>query len=120
MDALVELDLGPPDGPRVLVHGDLHLRHLLVLPDGRPSGVIDWGDTCLADPAVDLCLAYAAFDGRAREALLAEYGPVDAERELRARSLAVGLCAGLARAAQATGEDVLLAEYLRGIGRAIC
>lgn len=118
VDALVDLDLGAPAGPHVLVHGDLHLRHLLVLADGRPSGVIDWGDTCRADPAVDLSLAYAAFDGRAREALLASYGAVDAERELRARSLAVGLCAGLAQAALATGDDVLLAEYLRGITRA--
>jgi len=119
VDALVDLDLGPPDGPHVLVHGDLHLRHLLVLPDGRPTGVIDWGDTCFADPAVDLSLAYAAFEGRDRAALLAAYGPVDAARELRARSLAVGLCAGLARAACATGEDLLLAEYLRGIRRAV-
>lgn len=117
VDALVDLDLGPPDGPYVLVHGDLHLRHLLVLPDGSPSGVIDWGDTCLADPAVDLALAYSAFEAGDREALLAAYGPVDAERELRARSLAVGLCAALARAAGATGEQVLQAEYLRGLLR---
>lgn len=119
VDALVEVDLGQPDGPYVLVHGDLHLRHLLVLPDGRPSGVIDWGDTCRADPAVDLSIAYAAFEGRAREALLESYGPVDAERELRARSLAVGLCAGLVCAALGSGEDVLLAEYLRGLERAV-
>lgn len=118
VDALVDLDLDPPQGPPVLVHGDLHLRHLLVHPDGRPSGVIDWGDTCRADPAVDLSLAYAAFDGRPRAALLAAYGPVAPDRELRARSLAVGLCAGLARAALAAGENVLLAEYLRGITRA--
>jgi aminoglycoside phosphotransferase (APT) family kinase protein len=118
VDALVGLDLGVPHEPSVLVHGDLHLRHLLVLPDGRPSGVIDWGDTCRADPAVDLSLAYAAFSGRARDAVLASYGPIDTDRELRARSLAVGLCAGLARAAVADGDDVLLAEYLRGIARA--
>ena len=118
VEALVDVDLGPPDGPLVLVHGDLHLRHLLVLPDGRPSGVIDWGDTCRADPAVDLSIAYAAFSGRAREAMLTAYAPVDSERELRARSLAVGLCAGLARAALASREDVLLAEYLRGLRRA--
>lgn len=118
VDALVDLDLGPPDGPYVLVHGDLHLRHLLVAPDGRPTGVIDWGDTCFADPAVDLALAYAAFEGRDREALLAVYGPVEGDRELRARSLAVGLCAALSRAARAAAEELLLAEYLRGLLRA--
>ena len=119
VDALVEVDLGPPDGRRVLVHGDLHLRHLLVLPDGRPAGIIDWGDTCFAHPAVDLSIAYAAFDGRDREALLAAYGPVDADDELRARSLAVGLCAALANAASVQGHTHLLPEYLRGVERAV-
>ena len=33
----------------VLVHGDLHLRHVLV-EGGSISGVIDWGDVCRADP----------------------------------------------------------------------
>lgn len=113
VDALVDLDLGPPDGPHVLAHGDLHLRHLLVLPDGRPSGVIDGGDTCLA---VDLCLAYAAFDPASPRR--AARGVRPGRRRVRARALAVGLCAGLARAAHATGEYVLLAEYLRGIERA--
>ena len=119
VDALVDATPGPPAGPYVLVHGDLHLRHLLVDAHGRATGVIDWGDTCFADPAVDLSLAYSAFDGAAREAFLAAYGPVDAERELRARSLAVGLCAALADWASSTGEQVLLQEYLRGLRRAV-
>jgi aminoglycoside phosphotransferase (APT) family kinase protein len=119
VDAVVDVDLGPPDGPYVLVHGDLHLRHLLVDEQARATGVIDWGDTCFADPAVDLSLAYAAFNGAARDAMLAAYGPVDAERELRARSLAVGLCAGLARASASVGDELLLREYLRGIERAV-
>ncbi len=59
-------------------------------PDGLAAGVIDWGDCCLADPALDLSLAYGAFSGSARDALLSAYGrPVDEERELRARLLAL-------------------------------
>lgn len=119
VQALVDAPLGPPEGPHVLVHGDLHLRHLLVDGHGRATGVIDWGDTCLADPAVDLSLAYAAFTGRARDRMLGAYGPVDAEREVRARSLAVGLCAGLARWAAAVSEQRLLEEYLAGLQRAV-
>ena len=118
VDALVDADLAPPAGPYVLVHGDLHLRHLLVDDARRPAGVIDWGDTCLADPAVDLSLAYSAFDGLAREAFFEAYGAIDADRELRARSLAVGLCAALADWASSTGELALLQEYLGGIARA--
>ncbi len=117
--ALLGSPLGAPTDPPVLVHGDLHLRHLLVLPDGTPTGVIDWGDTCFADASVDLSLAYAGFEGRDREALLAAYGPVPAEREERARALAVGLCLALADWASTVGEQGLLAEYLRGIDRAI-
>jgi aminoglycoside phosphotransferase (APT) family kinase protein len=111
--------LGPPAGRPVLVHGDLHLRHLLVGQSGDVSGVIDWGDVCLADPAVDLSLAYSGFAGPARAALLAAYGPVDAERELRARVLAVSLCASLAEYALSDGRARLLRETLAGLRRAV-
>ncbi|GAT65065.1 aminoglycoside phosphotransferase [Planomonospora sphaerica] len=111
---------GPPPGPAVVSHGDLHLRHLLVGPDGRATGVIDWGDLCRADPAVDLSLAYAGFDGDARTALLSAYGrPVNAGRELAARVLAVCLCAVLADYAESTGRTRLLAASLSGLRRAV-
>ncbi len=108
-----------PDGPTVVVHGDLHIRHVLVDGGGRPAGVIDWGDLCLADPAVDLSLAYGGFAGAARAALLSAYGPVPPERELAARVLAVSLCASLAEYAAADDRPVLLAEALAGLRRAV-
>lgn len=112
--------LGAPSGPVVLVHGDLHARHVLVDASARATGVIDWGDVCLADPAVDLSLAYAAFRGAAREALLDAYGtPLDEERELRARVLAVSLCAALADHAATVGDGPLLREALAGLARAV-
>ena len=111
--------LHPPTGPPVLVHGDLHLRHLLVDRRGRATGVIDWGDVCLADPAVDLSIAFAAFDGDARAAFFSAYGAVDAERELRARVLALSLTAALADHAASTGDTDLLAEALAALRRAV-
>jgi aminoglycoside phosphotransferase (APT) family kinase protein len=111
--------LRPPAGSAVIVHGDLHLRHLLVGRSGDASGVIDWGDVCLADPAVDLSLAYSGFAGPARAALLAAYGPVDLDRELRARVLAVSLCAALAEYAFSDGRVRLLREALAGLRRAV-
>lgn len=110
---------GAPDGERVLVHGDLHVRHVLLTRAGRAAGVIDWGDVCLADPAVDLSLAYAGFAGGAREALLAAYGPVPPERDLAARALALNLSATLAEYAASTDRAGLLAESLAGMRRAV-
>ncbi len=34
------------------IHGDLSADHVLIR-NGRLSGVIDWGDACLGDPALD-------------------------------------------------------------------
>ncbi len=113
--------LGPPDPDgAVLVHGDLHLRHVLVDPDGVPTGVIDWGDACLADPALDLSFGYAALAGSARDAFFAAYGGrPDPARELRARVLAAALCAVLADYAVTEDRPALLAESLAGVGRAL-
>lgn len=109
----------PPEGSDVVSHGDLHLRHLLVDDAGHACAVIDWGDCCLADPAVDLSIAYAGFAGAARQALLTAYGPVAAERELRARVVALSLCAALADQAAAQGDRRLLTAALAGLHRAV-
>jgi aminoglycoside phosphotransferase (APT) family kinase protein len=103
-----------PAYPR-LSHGDLHVRHLLV-DETTATGVIDWGDVCLADPAVDLSLGYAAFLGRPRAAFLTAYGDVDRDTELRARVLAVSLCTMLAASVP---DGALRREAMRGIERAV-
>lgn len=115
--AILRTELGASRHPPVLSHGDLHVRHVLV-DRGRCSGIIDWGDVCLADPAVDLSIAYAGFDGSARAALLAQYGAVDEERETRARVLGIFLCSALAETAAAAGDEAALAGALSGIQRA--
>ena len=108
-----------PSSRRVLVHGDLHVRHALVLPDGSPGGVIDFGDSCWADPSVDVSFAFSALEGEDRAAFFAAYGSVDAACEVRARVLAVNLCAALAASAHDTGDEELLAESLAGLRRAL-
>jgi aminoglycoside phosphotransferase (APT) family kinase protein len=42
-----------------LVHGDLVDEHILLDDAGGVSGVIDWGDSCLADPVIDFGGLYA-------------------------------------------------------------
>jgi aminoglycoside phosphotransferase (APT) family kinase protein len=112
--------LGPPTGPEVLVHGDFHLRHVLVDASGAPTGVIDWGDACLADPVLDLAFGYGALSGSARDAFFTAYGEApNAERELRGRVLAACLGAVLAEYAVTESRPRLLTESLASIGRAL-
>ncbi|MCL3863132.1 phosphotransferase [Actinotalea sp. K2] len=111
----------PSGRPPVLVHGDLHTRHVLVdQRDGvhRVTGVIDWGDVALADPTVDLSVAFGVFQGEARTAFVEAYGPIDAEAELRARVLAVHINAALTEHATAEGLEPLRTQALAGLSRA--
>lgn len=98
---------GRSDRRPVLLHGDLHVRHALVSADGAATGVIDWGDVGLGDPAVDLMIGYSAFAGEARVAFLDAYGPLEPGAEARARAVAVNGCSALLESA---GGDALLAN----------
>ncbi len=73
----------------VLCHGDLYARHLLVDEALTVSGVIDWGDVHLGDPAVDLSLAAGFLPPAAHAAFFDAYGSVSAEswRVARFRAL---------------------------------
>jgi aminoglycoside phosphotransferase (APT) family kinase protein len=106
------------DDGAVLVHGDLHFRHLLV-DQGAATGVIDWIDVGLASPAVDLVLYWSLFAGPGRAAFLEEYGPVPEHRLLRARALSLWLCGVLALYADATGDVGLRAGALEGLARTV-
>lgn len=111
--------LGPADpADAVLVHGDLHIRHVLI-EAGRASGVIDWGDTALADPSVDLMIAYAAFTPDVREHFLTAYGPVPPEREVRARALAVRVHSVLAWYSSVEGLEAVRREAIAALHRAV-
>lgn len=68
---------------RALVHGDLGPEHVLVR-DGRVSGVIDFGDAHVGDPALDLAWALHGAPPPFARAVAAEYGatPELAERAL--------------------------------------
>jgi aminoglycoside phosphotransferase (APT) family kinase protein len=114
------LALPAPADPPVLVHGDLHVRHVLVADDGTPSAVIDWGDLCLADSAVDLALYWSQLDEPGRGAFADAYGGrLTRERLLRARVLAINLDIELARYAADIGDADLLATTRDGLQRAL-
>ena len=106
-ELLTEAESLPPGVPSVVAHGDLHLRHLVVTPDGRAAGIIDWGDLCLADPSIDLVLAWGMLPPTARPAFAAAYGPIDEVAWLRSRLLSVFLAMVLALYGRATGDTAL-------------
>jgi aminoglycoside phosphotransferase (APT) family kinase protein len=108
-----------PPASATLVHGDLHARHVLVADDGRLTGIIDWGDVCRGDRSADLSVVWSALPPSAREEFFASYGDVDDETLLRARVLALFLCAILADYARATGAPILAREMIAGIERTL-
>ena len=67
----------------VWVHGDMAAGNLLVL-DGELSAVIDFGCSCVGDPACDLAIAWTLFQGAVREAFRAAL-PLDAGTWARGR-----------------------------------
>jgi aminoglycoside phosphotransferase (APT) family kinase protein len=111
------LELGPPEPPAV-THGDLHFRHLLV--HGRAAaGVIDWGDLCLADPAIDLPLLWSFVPANGRAAFLDAYGPVNETQLGLSRLLSVQLCAVLAHYGHSEGQPEILRAGLDGLSRTL-
>lgn len=89
MDAAEELlrDCPPAcsEAQWTVIHADFHARHIILDPTQRPTGVLDWGDICVGDPAVDLSIAYTFFSAATRERFFEAYGPVDSATRRRAR-----------------------------------
>ena len=114
---LVKAESIPPPEPVTVCHGDLHLRHLLVGGDGRPTAVIDWIDLSRNDPAVDLVLFWSSLPAEARGTFLDAYGEVTEEQLLRAQVLSLFLCGTLALFGHHEGLPALKREALAGLDR---
>ena len=83
------LDTSPPDGPRELVfsHNDLGIEHVLVDPDEWVvTGVIDWSDAAITDPARDFGLLYRDLGPAALDRALDAYRPGVDVAEIKLRS----------------------------------
>jgi aminoglycoside phosphotransferase (APT) family kinase protein len=113
---LVEDFLGqtPPTEPDRLVfcHNDLGSEHILVDDSGsRITGIIDWSDAALADPARDFALSLRDFGPAFLDAMVARYslgfGRADRERAVfyarckLIEDIAYGLTGGDPRYAEA-------------------
>ncbi len=98
------------NGPRVVVHGDFYARHLLVDSRHRLSGVIDWGDLHLGDPAVDIGIAMSFLPRAAHGAFASAYGPVSEETWLLARFRALYISLVLVSYGHDSGDQHLVRE----------
>jgi macrolide phosphotransferase len=56
-----------------LVHGDLHAGHILVDKESRVTGMIDWTEASVTDPANDFVSYHATFGEAALEKLIHAY-----------------------------------------------
>jgi aminoglycoside phosphotransferase (APT) family kinase protein len=87
------LETHPPEpidpAKRTLVHGDLYARHILLDAGAHPTGVIDWGDVHLGDPALDIAIALLMLPATAYAAFRAAYGPIDDRTWTAARYRAI-------------------------------
>jgi len=72
-----------------LVHGDFYVRHLLVDEEHRLTGVIDWGDVHIGDPAIDLAAAHSFLPLDAHAVFRRAYGNVSEETWNLARLRAI-------------------------------
>jgi aminoglycoside phosphotransferase (APT) family kinase protein len=100
-----------------LVHGDLYVRHLLVNKSRTLSGVIDWGDTHIGDPAVDLMIAHSFLPPSAHAPFVAAYGPIDVATWKRARFHALLHASILTVYGNERGDSDLVREGLFALKR---
>jgi aminoglycoside phosphotransferase (APT) family kinase protein len=89
-------DASPPDDASAVVfsHNDLGVEHVLVEPGTwRITGIIDWSDAAIDDPAYDIGLLYRDLGPRALEAAIGSYRSdlTDVER-LRQRAAFYARC----------------------------
>lgn len=108
----------PPSDETVLVHGDLHQRHVLIR-ERRLAAVIDWGDVCVGDASIDLQLVWCLLPPAGRARFVEEYGPINGRRLLRARATALYFCAMLASYAHSVGNANLERESVSGLERTL-
>ncbi len=113
----------PPDVPRsaVFSHNDLGIEHVLVdRVSGAVTGVIDWSDAAITDPAVDFGLVLRDLGPDALDAALARYPSAGADVPgLRERAVYYARCSVLEVLAYGveTGRGAYVATAMDAMGR---
>ena len=102
-------------GPKTLIHSDLYARHLLVDEHRALSGVIDWGDIRIANPATDLVILFSFLPKSAHHVFLDEYGPIDEQTRQLALMRELYHSSAIVLYSHEIGDKDLLDESLFGL-----
>lgn len=107
------------EAPRALLHRDVAPGHVLYDPRrGALTGVIDFGDLALGDPARDFAYVYDDFGPAMLDAVLARYAS-EPPAALRRRVLAWYAVEALAWTAERADDAADLAHGAREVARAV-
>jgi len=102
-------------GPKVLVHGDLYARHLLINETRKLAGVIDWGDMHVGNPAVDLQIVFSFLPENAYAVFFSIYGAIDEKMRQLAIFRALYHTSILVLYSHEIADKDLLAESIMGL-----
>jgi aminoglycoside phosphotransferase (APT) family kinase protein len=116
VDAFLTTPAPRPAGRLVFSHNDLGIEHVLADPaTGAVTGVLDWSDAAICDPAYDLGLILRDLGPDALAAALRILGRDEAE--LRERALFYARCTVIEDLAYGvdTGQDAYVSKSQRGL-----
>jgi aminoglycoside phosphotransferase (APT) family kinase protein len=101
-------------GPGCLVHGDLQAEHILIDADTcEITGMIDWSDAYIGDPAEDFAGLWTWQGEELLEATIQCYGlPVDESMRQRIRYKGLVQAVGNADWARVTGQEPYLEQSI--------
>jgi aminoglycoside phosphotransferase (APT) family kinase protein len=101
-----------------LVHRDLAAEHILVDPETRRvTGIIDWSEISISDPAIDFAGMFHWGGAEFTQAVLSHYRvPVDDGLVSRARLLAAAKCIGDIVFGLKTHRQEYIDSAVRGLG----
>jgi aminoglycoside phosphotransferase (APT) family kinase protein len=112
---LLHASVPAPARRRVLAHADLGAEHILE-HDGTLTGVIDWSDAAIADPALDFARLYRDFGQDFLTDALDAYGGLDDDHAM-ARITFFARCAALEDLT--FGREHGRSEYTRAAERSL-
>ena len=101
---------------KVLIHGDLHSRHLIFNKD-KLVGIIDWGDVGVNSPAVDLAVVFSFYPQEYHQHFFDIYGYVDDDTKKYARFLALYIAVTFMLYAYDMQDSLLFNEAKQSITR---